>query len=364
MKRLSVGVVVALAVMALTAVIAANAGTTQADQERQAAQAEVQPKLGDGRGAEGSGQESDFKPNAVPQDEAPFIGVTLGELPEAEAEELDIAGGVVVGRVLGDGPAAGLLSPGDVIVSVAGVVVSTAADVVRAVQAVAPGDTLSFTIIRDGDTPGDTRVVEVEVGHRPYRAVRRARQSAGPGNPVLGLLRQLGDRLAKAEIVLETDDGFKTFRAVAGTLSSDLNVDGDTFMLNPADGSEPIEYTISADTVVQTRHKGTLKGLNTTDRTLVVDVDGDVKLVQQGYVGVGKQGRGRPFGGRGHDFRPGLGGFPGIQERLRNIVPRLEGAGFDLRAFFERSRDAFGEGSESLSDTLRHIIESSEGATQ
>ncbi len=287
----------ALAVMAQTAVIAANAGTTQADQERQAAQAEVQPKLGDGRGAEGSGQESDFKPNAAPEDEAPFIGVTLGELPEAEAEELDIAGGVVVGRVLGDGPAAGLLSPGDVIVSVAGVDVSTAADVVRAVQAVAPGDTLSFAVVRDGDT----LTVDIEVGHRPYRAVRRARQSAGPGNPVLSLLRQLGDRLAKAEIVLETDDGFKTFRAVAGTLSSDLNVQAGTFMLFPVDGSDPIGYTISADTVVQTRHNGTLEGLNTTDKTLVVDVDGDVKLIQQGYVGVGKQGRGRPFGGRGHE---------------------------------------------------------------
>ena len=360
MKRLSVGVVVALAVMALTAVIAASAGTTQADQERQPAQAEVQPKLGDGRGAEGSGQKSGFKRNAAPEDKAPFIGVTLSELPEAEAEELDIEGGAVVGRVLGDGPAAGLLSPGDVIVSVAGVDVSTAADVVQAVQGAQPGDTLSFAVVRGGDT----LTVEVKVGHRPYRATRRAGHNAGPGNPVLGLIRQLGDRLAKAEIVLKTDDGFKTFRAVAGTLS-DLNVGGGTFMLNPADGSEAIAYEISADTVVQTKQMGTLEGLNTTDRTLVVDVDGDVKLVQQGYVGAGKHMRGKPFGGgRGHDFRPGFGAFPDIQGRLRSILPRLEGAGFDLRAFLKRSDGAFGEGSESLRDTLRDLIGSGEGATQ
>ena len=359
MKRLSVGVVVALAVMALTAVIAANAGTTQADQERQAAQAEVQPKLGDGRGAEGSGQESGFKRNAAPGDKAPFIGVTLSELPEAEAEELDIAGGVVVGRVLDDGPAAGLLAPGDVIVSVGGVDVSTAADVVEAVRATEPGDILSFEVVRGSET----LTVEIEVGHRPHRVARRAGHNAGPGNPVLSLLRQLGDRLAKAEIVLETDDGFKTFRAVAGTLR-DLNVGGRTFMLIPADGSEAITYEISADTVVQTKHTGTLDGLNTTDRTLVVDIDGDVKLVQQGYVGVVKHMRGRPFGGRGHNFRQGPGGFPDIQGRLRSILPRLEGAGFDLRAFFERSHGAFGEGSESLSDTLRDIIGSGEGTTQ
>ena len=361
MKRLSVGVVVALAVMALTAVIAANAGTTQADQERQAAQAEVQPKLGDGRGAEGSGQGSGFKRNAAPEDKAPFIGVTLGELPEAEADALDIAGGVVVGRVLDDGPAAGLLAAGDVIVSVGGVDVLTAVDVVQAVRAVEPGDTLSFTVVRDGVT----LTVEVEVGDRPHRTIRRAGRKAGPGNPVLSLIRQLGNRLAKAEIVLETDDGFKTFRAVAGTLS-DLNVDERTFTLNlvDGDGSEPIEYTISDDTVVTTKQRGTLAGLNTTDRTLVVDVDGDVKLVQQGYAGVGKHRRSRPFGGLGHNFRPGPGAFPDIQGRLRSILPRLEGAGFDLRAFLERSHGAFGEGSESLSDTLRDIIGSGEGTTQ
>ncbi len=359
MKRLSGGVVVALAVMALTAVIAANAGTTQADQDRQVAQAEVQPKLGDGRGAEGSGQEAGFKRNAAPEGNAPFIGITLSELSEAEAEALEVAGGVVVGRVLDDGPAAGLLAAGDVIVSVGGVDVSTAVDVVEAVQATEPGDTLSFTIIRDGET----LTVEVEVGHRPFRAARRVGQSAGPGNPVLGLLRQLSDRLAKAEIVLETDDGFKTFRAVAGTLSG-LDVGNGTFTLNPVDGSAAIDYGISDDTVVQTTQKGTLEGLNTTDRTLVVDVDGDVKLVQQGSAGVGKHRPGRPFGGRGHDFRPGPGGFPDIQGRLRSILPRLEGAGFDLRAFIERSHGAFGEGSESLNDMLRDIIGSGDGETQ
>lgn len=360
MKRLSVGAVVALAVMALTAVIAANAGTTQADQDRQVAQPEVQLKLGDGRGAERSGQGSAFKRNAAPEDKAPFIGVTLGELPEAEAEGLGIAGGVVVRRVLDDGPAAGLLAPGDVIVSVGGVDVSTAAEVVHAVQAVQPGDTLSFTVIRDGGT----LIVDVEAGHRPHRVIRRAGRNAGPGNPVLGLVRQLGNRLAKAEIVLETDDGFKTFRAVAGTLS-DLNVDDGTFTLNLVDGSEPIAYEISADTVVKSEQRGTLAGLNTTDRTLVVDVDGDVKLVQQGSMGVGRHMRGMPFGGRSHDLRPGPGGFPDIQGRLRSILPRLEGAGFDLRAFVERSHVAFGEGSESLEATLQDILGSrGVGATQ
>ena len=362
MKRLSVGVVVALAVMALTAVIAANAGTTQADQDRQIAQAGVQFKLGDGRGAEGSGRESGFKRNAAPEDRAPFLGVTLGELPEAKAAQLEIAGGVVVRRVLDDGPAAGLLARRDVIVSVGGVDVSTADDVIQAVHATEPGDTLSFTIIRDGDT----LMVEVEVGHRPDRAGRateRAGRKAGPDNSVLSLLRQFGDRLAKAEIVLETDDGFKTFRAVAGTLS-DLNVDDGTFTLNPVDGSEAIAYEISADTVVQTKHKGTLEGLNTTDRTLVLDVDGEVKLVQQGHFSVGKQMRGRSFGGRSRDLRPGSSGFPDVQGRLESILPRLEGAGFDLRAFLERSQGVFGEGSESVEDTLRDIIGSGEVATQ
>ena len=359
MKRLSVGVVVALAVMALTAVIAANAGTTQAGQEQKETQAKAQLTVGDGRGAEGSGQQSGFKRNAAPEDKAPFIGVTLGELPEVEAEALEIAGAAVVRRVLSDGPAADLLAPDDVIVSVGGVDVLTAAEVVQAVHAAEPGDTLSFTIIRHGDT----LMVEVEVGHRPYRATRRPDHKTGLGNPVWRLVRQLGDRLAKAEIVLKTPDGYKTFSAKAGTLS-DLDIEAGTFTLNPVDGSDAIAYAISADTVVQTRHKGTLEGLNTTDRTLVVDVDGHVKLVQQGYVGVGKHKRGRPFSGPSHDLRPGLGGFPNIQERLRNILPRLEGGGFDLKGFLDGSHGAFGEGSESVEDTLRDIIGSAEGVTQ
>ena len=374
MKRLGAGIVVALAVMALTAVIAANAGTTQASEEQQAAELERQARLGVDRGTGSFGGETDLKRSAAPEEKMAWIGIGVRELPDAEAEELGIAGGAVVGQVLVDGPSAGLLAQGDVITSVGGTDVSSPADVVDAVKTVEPGDVLSFTVVRDGET----LTVEVEVGERPHRSSREGseRKRGAPGsvhgNRMFGLLRQLGDKLAKAEIVLETPDGFMNIRAVAGLLS-DIDVENGTFTLTPVDGSDPIPYEISEGTAVTTKHEGTLEGLTTTDRTFVVDVDGEVKLVHQGNLNLSRHRPGGILRGFERDSSGrGFGSFemPRIQERLQGIFPDLtlediQGGNFDVRAFIEGHRGALGEGSESLQDALSDIIGSAgEDTTQ
>ena len=372
MKRLGAGVVVALAVMALTAVIAANAGTTQASEEQIAAESERQARLGVDRGTGSFGGETDLKRDAAPEEKTPWVGIAVRELPDAEAEELGITGGAVVRQVLEDGPSAGVLAQGDVITSVGGTDVSSPADVVAAVKAVEPGDVLSFTVVRDGET----LTVEVEVGERPHRVTRgrivarHGAPGAANGHRILGLLRQLGDKLARAEIVLETPDGFVTVRAVAGLLS-DIDVEAGSFMLSPVDGSDPISYEISEDTAVTTRHKGTLEGLSTTDRTFVADVDGEVKLVHQGDLNLRKHRPVRPFGGMESSFfGRGFEGLPNMQGRLQYIFPDLslediEGGNFDLRAFIDGHRGALGQGSESLQNALSDLIGSAgEDTTQ
>ena len=354
--------------MALTAVIAMNAGTTQASEDERAAESERQARLGAERGPRSFGGGSDLKRNAASEEKMPWVGITLRELPDAEAEELGITGGAAVGQVLVDGPSADVLVRGDVITSVGGTDVSSPADVVDAVKAVEPGDLLSFTVVRGGET----LTVEVEVGERPHRPLlqgmdlRRGAPGVAHGNKMFGLLRQLGDKLASAEVVLETPDGFTTFRAVAGILS-DIDVENGSFTLSPVDGSASIAYEISDDTIVTTKHEGTLMGLNTTDRTFVVDVDGKVKLVHQGNLNLGRHRQGGTLRGfEGGGFGRGLEGFdlPRIQERLRLILPDLSiedihGGNFDVRVFIDEHRDALSEGSEGMRAALSDVIGSS-----
>ena len=153
----------------------------------------------------------------------------------------------------------------------------------------------------------------------------------------------------RGELVGETDDGFKTTRAVAGVLVLDeLKVKDGMFDLIPADGSDTISYEINDDTSVVTQKKGDLSGLNEEDRTLVIDMtmDGEstVKLVQQGEK-LGHFGRFQ-MPGRNGGFKFRLGqhdGFPrgleGLMDRLPELQERLRGLGRDLEHRFRQFSD-------------------------
>ena len=110
--------------------------------------------------------------------ERAYLGVRMSDVTEDLATELDLPvdEGAVVGTVeegspadeagLRGGqldPAAGVTEPGEVIVAVDGERVTGADDVVDAVAAKQPGDTIALEIYR-GD---DRRTVRVELGERP-----------------------------------------------------------------------------------------------------------------------------------------------------------------------------------------------------
>jgi S1-C subfamily serine protease len=108
-----------------------------------------------------------------------YLGVGLAEIPSSVAEELEVAPGVAVTEVREGSPAvkAGLRAAtgsqtvdgqeyptgGDVITAVDGESVETSAELQTAIAAREPGDTVTLTVERDGES----RSVEVELATRP-----------------------------------------------------------------------------------------------------------------------------------------------------------------------------------------------------
>jgi hypothetical protein len=291
LKKITVGVMVALSATALAVVIAANPFAATASGVDGTEGPVVQP-LQLTAGATST-----------------YIGVALLPVSAAEADQLGIDGGAKVHLVVDEGPSSGVLEVDDVITAVDGDLVLSPGDVADAVQASSVGDTLVFTVKRGGVTIND---LSVTVGerltrrHGPRLAVRAGRST--PQHPLMAQILALGDRFARGELVLADADGsFKTHRAVVGTVTVS-DPDAGTFTLQPRDGSDPIDYAISDDTTVRLARDGDIGALNTTDTTLVIDVDGKVRLVHQGPLPASKIGQRTQFGKRG---RPGLGRFHG-----------------------------------------------------
>jgi putative serine protease PepD len=108
-----------------------------------------------------------------------YLGVGVQEIPAAAAEELDSVEGVAVTEVRPDTPAdrAGLRAAtgsrlvdgqsypigGDVITAIEGRKVTSPAELQSRIDARQPGDTVSITYVRDGDS----RTVEVRLASRP-----------------------------------------------------------------------------------------------------------------------------------------------------------------------------------------------------
>ncbi len=271
MRKLVIGAVIVAAVLAVVAAVAARSDEAQAREDTPTGPADL-PSAGG----------APLKPGVQSQEDEdngkPFIGIAIARVPEARASALGIEGGALVVRVLEGSPAQGNLKSGDVITAINGGPVNAPGDVVSTVQRSQPGDVLTFTVLRDGDE----LEVDVTVGQRPTIEVRPApvppRGHAFPFHRVMGMDLK---RLARAEVVLEADDGTQTIVAVAGTLA-EVNVDESTITLSPRDGSDDVEYEITDEArIFEDGHPAELNDLDEDDWALVVTVDGVVRLVIQ-----------------------------------------------------------------------------------
>jgi len=342
-RRLITGSILTLAVLALSAAIVPLAKANRSDDARTSSTSTEEPILADRAGLSKGNRGQPQLP--AQEGTTAYIGMSIETLSPEAALDLGIDGGVKVRRGVEDGPSAGILEEGDVTTAIGEQAVKTAREVIQIVQASEPGDVLKFTVLRGEDTLD----LDVTVGERQVhvrRHIARSRVWApGPIDPLSRLL----PNFVRFEVVVETEQGFKTFQGVRG-VASNVDVDAGTFTLTPKDGSEPIDYEISSTTRVAIGHGNNLGGLGTERETLVLS-DGDTVL----YVLQGQQLAGGPlgsfFGGPKSGKRPGIQGFFGgrLHGNPRSLAPRLfEERAFDFQSLADRLPD-------DLRDLLNNI---------
>lgn len=88
----------------------------------------------------------------TPMTGTPSIGIVVGEIPEEVSEYYDIPRGLYVTIVYDKSDAAGKIQKGDIITKVNGEQALTTSDVAEAKAGLKVGDTLTFTVWRDGKT--------------------------------------------------------------------------------------------------------------------------------------------------------------------------------------------------------------------
>ena len=346
MRRLITGGILTLAVLALSAAIVPLARANRGADARTSSAATEAPILADRAGTPPEGNRGQPQPSAQ-GGTIPYVGIEIETLSAEAASDLGLDGGVRVRRVVEDGPSAGILEEGDVITVIGEQTVKTAREVIHIVQASEPGDVLTFTVLRDHDTLD----LDVTVGEREVQARRHVVRSQIRGHRSIEPFSRLFPSFVRFEVVVETDDGFKTYQGVRG-IASDVNVDAGTFTLTPKDGSGPIDYEISSTTKVVIGHEGDLGGLGTEQETLVLSEGDTVLYVLQGQQIAGGSLSGSFFRGPKFGRRPGIQGFPRLNERLRDRLgdsgPRL----FERRGFRLRGEQGFPRLSERLRDRL------------
>ena len=184
----------------------------------------------DRRSAGVSAAESDGSTETAAAEEKPWVGLYVMDVTERLAEKLDLDAedGVAVVKVVDDGPAddAGI-EQGDILVSIGGAAVSTVSGVRDAVGAASVGDTLAFTIQRDGSES----TYDVTVGERPSGHATKSRRAGGKGGgsgamgasgigaTVAALNADLADKLD-----IETEEGVVVVRVAADSPADDAGL--------------------------------------------------------------------------------------------------------------------------------------------
>ena len=245
-------------------------------------------------------------------DAKPWVGLYVMKVTERLAEklEIDAEDGVVVVKVVEDGPAdeAGI-ERGDVIASIGDTDIAAVSDVREAVEAASVGDTLAFTIERGGSESTHN----VTVGERPAREGKKrdgdcdgkgkgrasthrgksaAVSSAGIGAVVASLNEDLAEKLE-----IEATEGVAVVKVVADSPADDAGLQAGDVIVS-VDGSAVESVSDVAAAVKDAEAGDTL--------TVVVDRDGESSnrtlsvTVEEGY-GVGRKGG--PGGLRGKVLR-------------------------------------------------------------
>lgn len=246
MKKLATGVIVAFLVL-ITAGAVAAAVVSNKDNETPSLDLAslVSPATVD-LDAAADRELSTLKAVAqTEEDEAKdgFIGISIRAVTAEEAEDETLVGHAVVVKVFEGGPSDGILHEGDVILAVNGVDVLGVKELIEGIRSTSPDEVIELTLW-GVDTP-----VQVTVGERDHEALganikKSIFKHIGPGFGLgAGMFDAALDKFVSGELVVEDDDGLRTVRGVAGTLTG-VDTDGSTITVAPKDGSAAVTYEI------------------------------------------------------------------------------------------------------------------------
>jgi len=249
-----------------------------------------------------------------------WVGVVLAPLNENLAERLglDATEGIVVLRVRPEGPAAtGGIEQGDIILSVGDTAVVNISDIVQSIRQAEPGDTLTFTVARVGETDPVSIDITVSEGPQPH--------GEGLGIPYLNLVAPLAGRILEGEFIVNDREGNQvTLTVISGTISE---VGADSLVIDSAaEGSDNLTVTVGEGTVIfKAGHKKALEDLAVDDAVILVLKDGELVAVLVKPLRLGRGSLGSFHGGQ----LPQLGSTDGqgsTQPRLfRQGGPQLRG---------------------------------------
>ena len=248
MKKKLLGGLLVVAILATAGIVAAKVNTTEASVTSPAEQTGISIR-------DVSDQsESTSKP---------FVGIAITSAPEDGYTD-----GALIVRVVEGSPADGNLQADDIITALDDESVSGPGDVVRIVREHTPGDTIVFTVMRDGASMD----ISITVGERDssdYDGRRSKRSGYGHGG-----FGRASERLVLSDTRYMTDDGVKTVRKAVGT-AQNIDTATGTFDLLLRDDSETLSFTIGDDTkiAVDTVEGGaSLSDLSADATTMVVQV--------------------------------------------------------------------------------------------
>ncbi len=192
-----------------------------------------------------------------------WIGVGLQELSDPLKKQLAAESGVVVSAVYPGNPAAEAgLRAGDVIVGVDGEKVTESEQVIRAIGARKPGDSVKLGVLRDGSD----KTIKVTLGERPdedrlasrsFRGDEQKKPDAGEDSP----LHTYGFRIEKrSDLSVKGGEGIVVSAVIGGT---------------PADGRLQI-----GDVITQVNRKS-VRSIQDVEKALAADPEGALLVVQR-----------------------------------------------------------------------------------
>ena len=296
MKKKLIGGLLVVAILATAGIVATQVNTTEASVTSQAELVGIPIR----DGVDAGQTESTSKP---------YVGIAITSVPEGSD-----SGGVLIVRVVSGSPADGQLQADDIITALDDEFVSGPGDVVNIVNDHAPGDTIVFTVVRDGTSMD----VSITVGERDSSAFQhKSGKRMGYGN---GFFGRASERLVLSDTRYLTDDGVKTVRKAVGT-AQNIDAGAGTFDLLLRDDSESISFTIGDDTKIAVdtvEGEASLSDLSAAATTLVVHVtqpdgtselqsvvQGDFSLTMHSIFGRDGFGRMHRFGAEDSDgFSP------------------------------------------------------------